>query len=286
MKFIYLADTHIGGSDSEGYRQQPRYLLHISELMECLAGWIEKQKNIDFIIHGGDMVDSSSAENIDAALKFFRQLPCPVHIALGNHDLTSDDAVGYWLNKAPEYFSGNSVNFPFSHDEMDFYFLTCHWGKKPYFWDPAEKQIPYFSASQLEALRKYGTVSKPLFLIVHSPVLGLPCEQSGLKNPLHLPEGDFSMTMRKIADELSVKAVLGAHNHMNMNVELDGVNYITVSAFTEAPFEFKLFEVTETKLSMKTISMAAEAGFKSDYNFDKTFVQGRLCDRFFERDLR
>ncbi|MEI6424028.1 MAG: hypothetical protein WCP55_17560 [Lentisphaerota bacterium] len=36
MKFIYLADTHIGASDDKGYRQQLRYVSRISELMDCL----------------------------------------------------------------------------------------------------------------------------------------------------------------------------------------------------------------------------------------------------------
>ncbi len=77
--------------------------------------------------------------------------------------------------------------------------------------------------------------------------------------------------------------VLGAHNHFNMNIDSDGINYVTVSAFTETPFEFKLFETGGRALSMKTVSLASELNFKADYSFNTTFVQGRPCDRSFEK---
>jgi len=286
MKFIYLADTHIGGSDTKGYRQQPRYLSHVSELIGCLAGWIAKRKDVDFVIHGGDIVDGADSQNIDIAIELFRKLPCPVYPVMGNHDLASSDAVGHWLEKGNGFFPENSMDFSLSLDGTGFYFLTCHWGKKPYFWDPAEEQIPYLSGPQLEKLKGYGSVSSLMFLIVHSPVLGLPCGQTGLKDPLHSPKGDFPAMIRGLAEELHVKVVLGAHNHMNMNVELNGVNYVTVSAFTETPFEFKLFEVTGTSISMETLSMEGELGFGNDYCFDRTFVQGRQCDRSFKRSIK
>jgi predicted phosphodiesterase len=286
MKIIYLADTHIGGSDNEGYRQQPRYLSRISELMKCLAEWIRKQEDVDFVIHGGDMVESTSLENIKYASELFRKLPCPVYLTLGNHDLTSDDSVDYWLNGAADLFPGNSADFSISRQGVDFHFLTSHWGSKPYFWDPAEKQIPYLLPSQLQKIERYEASSNPLVLITHSPIFGLPSEQTGLENPLHPPEGAFSEIMLDKTNGLPVKMVLGAHNHMNMNLELNGVNYVTASAFTETPFEFKVFEITGTRLSMKTVSLASELGFKSDYCHDRKYVQGRPCDRLFERFLK
>ncbi|MDD2479120.1 MAG: metallophosphoesterase, partial [Victivallaceae bacterium] len=87
MKFLYIADTHLGGSDSAGYRQQERYLEYFEHLMAVFTQWIKQRGDIDFVIHGGDMVEDSSAENIVEAVRLFEQLPCPVYLALGNHDL-------------------------------------------------------------------------------------------------------------------------------------------------------------------------------------------------------
>jgi len=80
--------------------------------------------------------------------------------------------------------------------------------------------------------------------------------------------------------------VLGAHSHVNMSVETDGVQYVTASSLVESPFEFKLFEVGEGGLAMTTVSLFGRMGFDAVYDFDRTFVQGRERDRAFSRDAR
>ncbi len=76
-----------------------------------------------------------------------------------------------------------------------------------------------------------------------------------------------------------VRAVLGAHNHLNGHAARNNVHFVTASSFVEAPFECKLFEVSATELHMTTRPLAARVAFKWTYDFNKTFVQGRACDR-------
>jgi hypothetical protein len=76
--------------------------------------------------------------------------------------------------------------------------------------------------------------------------------------------------------------VLGAHNHMNMVLTRDGCHYITTAALSETPFEFKVIEVTDQKLSMQTITLNSSVSFRGDYDFEATYVQGRACDRNIE----
>jgi transcription elongation factor GreA-like protein len=59
MKFLYIADTHIGGSDTKGYTQQERYLKHF---------------------------DESSLKNVVEAGRLFNKLPCPVYFTPGNYN--------------------------------------------------------------------------------------------------------------------------------------------------------------------------------------------------------
>ena len=57
---------------------------------------------------------------------------------------------------------------------------------------------------------------------------------------------------------------------------------VTVSAFTETPFDFKVFEIGKNgSVEMKTVNLASEVSFPTRYDFDKTYVQGRPCDRSF-----
>ena len=44
---------------------------------------------VDFVLHGGDMIDSTREEHIDRAAEMFR-LSVPVYLCLGNHDLTGN----------------------------------------------------------------------------------------------------------------------------------------------------------------------------------------------------
>jgi len=285
MKFLYIADTHIGGSDIEGYRQQERYLKHFEELLELLSKWIEEQGDVDFVIHGGDMVEQGSLENIKLAGKLFKKLPCPVYCTPGNHDLTEDDSVKNWLSETPEFFAGNSIDFSFCRDNIKFDFVSCHWGDKAYFWDPDEAQIPYFMADQKKLFDSEGDF-KYKILVTHAPVFGLPCEQTGLDKALHPPAGDFNSIVHGLATEHENLLVLGAHTHMNMHLCKDGVHYVTSSAFSETPFEFKVFELQDNNFSMETISLADKINFNTNYNFNKTYIQGRTCDRSFKETLK
>jgi hypothetical protein len=70
-----------------------------------------------------------------------------------------------------------------------------------------------------------------------------------------------------------------------MNKELNGVHYITVSPLVETPFEFKLFEVLPESLTMETHNLSDRVDFGARYDWNRTFVQGRACDRSFHRTL-
>jgi hypothetical protein len=284
MKFIYVADTHVGGSDISGYWQQERYLRYFPELFEVFSRWIEQQGNIDFVIHGGDMVDKASPEAITDVAEMFQKLPCPLYFTPGNHDLTEDDSAKSWLEKASDFFNNDGIDFSFCHDNVKFDFISCHWGQKPYFWNPVEAQIPYWETAQTQLLGNEGSF-KHKVIVTHAPVFGLPCTQTGMNEELHPPAGDFSDFIHKLAVKHKVLLVLGAHTHMNMHLCKDGVHYVTVSAFSEVPFEFKVFEISDDDFSMKTIGLADQVNFNFKYNFDKTYIQGRACDRSFEEKL-
>ena len=284
MKFIYIADTHIGGSDISGYRLQERCLRYFPELIRVFSRWIEQQEGIDFVIHGGDMVDKASPKAIAEATELFKTLPCPLYFTPGNHDLTETDSVKNWLDEASEFFNNGEVDFSFCRDDVKFDFISCHWGKRNYFWNPNEAQVPYWETAQTELLSDEGDF-KHRVIITHAPVFGLPCEQTGLSEALHPPAGNFSNFIHGLATKHKALLVLGAHTHMNMHLCKDNVHYVTVSAFSEMPFEFKVFEISDHDFSMKTVNLADQISFDCKYNFDKTYIQGRACDRSFEVKL-
>ncbi|MCK5843804.1 MAG: metallophosphoesterase [Victivallales bacterium] len=278
--FIYIADTHIGAG-AAGYKQQPAFRSRMPEIIDALSDWMRKNGPVDFVLHGGDIIDETSEESIISAVELFGRLPAPTRLCLGNHDLTSLNASEEWLRLGANFFNDGSPVFTISQDDLAVHIVPTHWCEIPYHWNIAV-QDARFSEDQLEKLETElsRNSEKIQVLATHNPVFGLPVEQTGFDKPHHAPNEAFTNTVLSILERhQTIKLVLGAHNHMNMRVERGGANFATASSLTETPFEFKHILAADGKLEMRTISLAEKLGFKAEYNFDKTFVQGRSIDR-------
>ena len=84
-RFLYIADTHLG-ADPMGYQQQRGYPQRLPEILSALCARLDAIHGIDFILHGGDMVDSTTEGHVAAAAKSF-DLPVPDH---HDHDEVED----------------------------------------------------------------------------------------------------------------------------------------------------------------------------------------------------
>ncbi len=284
-RFLFLADSHFGAAPM-GYMQQKGYPERVPDLLRGLRDLIAEEQ-IDFVLHGGDMVDATTDENILRAAECF-DLPVPVYLCLGNHDLTEPDALQRWLKFAPAYFPGARPEFVVDTSDCRIHVAPNHWGSEQYWWN--DSQAASFSNEQLSQLdRNLEQKSDKIhILLTHSGVWDLPGEQSGSGAPLHPPSPGFHESIADLASRhRQVRCVLGGHNHLNMRVESQGVQYVTVSAFAEVPFEVKLFEASSNGdgLRMKTLSLADRMDFRASYDFNKTHVQGRAVDRAFSVSL-
>lgn len=283
-RFLYIADTHLGANPM-GYQQQPAYPERLHGILAALKDHMASIGGVDFILHGGDMIDAATDDNIRAAVSAF-DLGVPVRLCLGNHDLTVPDAVERWLRLAPGFFVDGQPDYTIATNDCVVHVVPNHWCEIPFYWN--DKQEAQFSAAQSEALAQgLGAMPHvPHFILTHSPVHGLPVEQTGLAEPHHAPNLSFTAAMTDlVAWHPSTMCVLGAHNHMNMRVTHGGVEFVTASALVETPFEFKRFEVTPHAVTMSTVSLGAAAGIASAYNPARAYVQGRGVDRAFTRRL-
>jgi hypothetical protein len=279
-KFIYLADAHCG-ANPQRYHQQRVYTEKLPEIISALKELIVAEGDIAFVLHGGDMIDVTSEENIRAAAQLF-DLEIPVHLCLGNHDLTTPDALQQWLQFAPQFFPSGKPEYSLLADDGAIHVAPNQWGSAPYYWE--EEQRPHFLEEQKMFLETAFTsaTDRPHLLLTHAPVYDLPREQTGLNQSLHLPNAKFTATISDLAARHPhLRCVLGAHSHLNMCVQREGAHFITASALVETPFECKIFEVTRESISMKTITLGNRMQELGEYDFEKTFVQGRAVDRAF-----
>lgn len=280
-RFVYVTDTHYGTAWVE-YHQQTPYPQRVKELVAGLDEWIREDGSVDFVLHGGDMIDIATRESIRAARELFK-LSVPVYLCVGNHDLTSLVALDMWLEETGGFFPRQKPNFVIKRGDCLLYVLPNQWCDIPYYW--LGDQQPHFTPGQMTWIEEKFKSAKdvPCLLVTHSPVFGVPSEQTGFPGPYHDPGAEFSQSVRTLVSrQPNIRCVLGGHNHINTCVRHEGVCYATASAFTEAPFEFKLIEVEGSKIRMSTHSLAPHMSFAVDYDPDRTYVQGRPVDREFE----
>jgi 3',5'-cyclic AMP phosphodiesterase CpdA len=282
-RFLYIADTHWGAGE-QGYTVQPKYDQNLPQLLSALEAWIVENGPIDFILHGGDMIHNPARESVRQAVDLF-SLSVPVHLCIGNHDLDAEGSIDLWTEFAPNLLGNGSPNFAVEGTDCIVHVIPNQYGPTPYFWTrPGEAS---FLSEQVEDLknRLASAPDRTHIILTHCPIYPIGVEQSGLQEPFHGAPEAFTRTVTELAIKHGVTCVLGAHSHINMNKELNGVNYVTVSSLVETPFDFKLFEVGSDTLSMTTHNLVDRVEFAADYNWDKTFAQGRVCDRGFEKPL-
>lgn len=282
-RFVYMADTH-WGTHEMGYQMQRGCPTELPRILDALEKWMADGDGVDFVLHGGDMVDRGDDGIIAEAPELF-DLSVPVYLCLGNHDLTEAASADRWAQLASGFFGQGGVDYAIETEDCVVHVAPNQWGPSPYHWQ--EEQEPHFLEHQLERLGKRleARADSVHIIATHSPVRGVPEAQTGYSEPFHAPPSRFTSQVADLCGRYEqIRCVLGAHSHVNMSVETDGVHYVTASSLVEAPFEFKLFEIGEDGMAMTTVSLLNRVGFDVVYDFDRTFVQGRERDRAFWRD--
>jgi hypothetical protein len=286
-EFIYMADTHLG-AESIGFFQQNAYYKFLPEILQALKGWIIENDKIDFILHGGDIIDKTTKINIQTADSLFSSLPVPVHLCLGNHDLTEKNSLNLWLKHSNNLLYKNKPCYCVEGKYYALHVIPSHWCESPYYWN-LKDQDPNFSLEQIDELENNlsNNSNKQIqILSTHSPIFGIPTEQTGFEKLFHLVPDKFTKKILNIIEKhKNLKLILGAHNHINMHQEKIDKHFVTTNSFSETPFEFKHFKINKNNISMSTVSLLENMNFKTSYNFNKTFVQGRPRDRSFMEKL-
>jgi DNA repair exonuclease SbcCD nuclease subunit len=291
-RFVLITDTHLdpAGEEPEGYHQQPRYVRQLPVLLAALDAWILDRSGtplaIDFIVHLGDAVDRATSTAVCAAAETYR-LSVPVYLCLGNHDMAigadpTKPASALWIDQAPELFYGKQPTSTIRAADCVIHIVPTQWCDTPFYW--AEEQRPHFLPEQRAHLEDElaRRPDLPHVLCTHGEVFGVPTAQTGFEKPLHPPLQAYTRALTGLArGHPHLRAIFSGHNHINTCQLRAGTHFVTSSALTETPFEFKVVAATQSHLSMATVPLLPKVGLCADYDWDRTWVQGRHRDRAF-----
>ncbi|MDO9542367.1 MAG: metallophosphoesterase, partial [Kiritimatiellia bacterium] len=279
-RFLYLTDTHLGAG-REGYIQQSRYLELFDRLLAGLRTWISENK-VDFIIHGGDLTEDGTGDQIKKSIAVFKTLNIPFYLCLGNHDLSGLKSISLWLDHHEGAFADGTPNFTVETGEVVLFVMAHHWDtlSPAHYWNRDLPQVPILDEAQkakFESLLK-STV-KPVIVAVHAPLNAVPASQTGLAADFHVPARIFLEYFLGLAEKYpNFKLALAAHNHVNTLVNYGKLTTVTSAAFSEAPFDFRMIEVGPEAIAIKTISLNSHLRLSVNYLAEKTCVQGAEGD--------
>lgn len=212
LTIAHITDVHIHGKDGVPERAQ-KYLA------EAL-----KNKNIDFILNGGDAIMDASYDNVSREMvtdqwavwdNFIKQTDLEVYSCIGNHD-------AWW--KAPSVsdemygipYAVKQLKMPkryYSFDKKGWHFIVLDGNNKGITLDAEQMQ---WLKTDLNELKK----NTPVLIMSHYPILSSTCAWSGGQ---HGDYKDLKALFFEHKDK--VKVCLSGHQHLQDVVKYNGVSY-------------------------------------------------------------
>lgn len=257
MKFLYITDTHIGCSH-DGYHLQPRYVGCEEQLFAGLARWVAEH-DIRFVVHGGDLTDHGTPEEIDRAVALCGGLGVPVYLCLGNHDLARADSIERWRSDAKTLLPEGETSFIVDAGPVALHVIAHHWHPDiGYRWQADRPQEPRLDGNRVDALEaSLKRTNRPAIAVTHAPINAVPRRQCGRDEAFHPPYRPYAETWRRIIRaNRNLRLVLTGHNHAFS--ESGDTFSCTTPAFNEIPAQARVVTVRERTIEIETVSLAAD----------------------------
>lgn len=274
LDFIHISDTHISNRASTSYKA-------LSNSKELFADAVEQMNNIvglDFVLFGGDMVDSANSENFYEFYKILSKLKYPSLNAFGNHEfygeMTKDEVLETVKKYNPNYIFDDTY-YAFS-PKTDYRIIVLDATIKNN--NTSMGELPL---EQLQFLEKelYENQDKVVVIALHHPSV----------EPFVAKE--HSISNAKEMNEILVRyknpiIVLTGHYHAAKIRKIGNIVFVSTPSMVTYPMGFRHIKITnykdrvvfnfdfiDTQLDeiknankQSVISYATLAGFEKDRN--------------------
>lgn len=238
LRFIQISDIHFleNGSNTtfKMIGESPR-------LLDDAVNQINEQKDIDFVMITGDLIDKPFEKELKAVLPHIQNINYPWYFAFGNHDR----CVGGYLDTNLYLKMLRDANPDFTFDKAYYSFVP----KKGYRVIVLDNIITteitsqgYIDEKQLKWLKKELDKSKndTALIFMHVPLI------EPFASPNHRLK-NASQVMGLIESYKNPIGVFQGHYHATRVVQHDNVLYINTPALVSYPNAFRLISVQNYK---------------------------------------
>jgi 3',5'-cyclic AMP phosphodiesterase CpdA len=247
FRFAVVSDLHVGLPHTIWDIPNRFHLVEVS--IPALDMILEhlKQQNIDFLLLPGDLTQHGERDNHAWLEKRLKQLPFPVYVVPGNHDvpklLPDEHSIG--LQEFPYYYRECGYENPqqlyYSHEILPGVQLI---GLNSNQFDESGKQLGCLDDQQLVWLeQELARHSEQLILVMihHNVVEHLPGQSRHSLGRRYML--DNAPTLRQILSQANVNLVFTGHLHVQDVAYDQGVYDITTGSLVSYPHPYRIMEL-------------------------------------------
>jgi predicted phosphodiesterase len=247
FRFAVVSDPHVGLPHTIWDHPSRFHLVEVSiPALELILEDLEQQK-LDFLLLPGDLTQHGEKENHAWLQKRLSQLPFPVYVVPGNHDVP---------NLLPDERSIGLKDFPYYYHQLGYdnpeqLYYTCEVlpgvqliGLNSNQFDESGKQLGHLDEQQVVWLEQVLRESKDklVLVMVHHNVL------EHLPGQSYHPLGqrymlDNAPVLRKMLKTAGVKLIFTGHLHVQDVAWDDNIYEITTGSLVSYPHPYRILEL-------------------------------------------
>lgn len=290
--FVQLSDPHLA-SQRDGEWNNRFLCSMMPEVMSCLRRDLAELQP-DFILATGDLCSHQSRPAMFEAARLMDSLGIPYYPMGGNHDFVLDESRAWFIEAFAEHLPTRDTVYAFTHKGLHCCVLDAWWRWSDGTLDPAsEPSVASELDSSLDKARWVlppdqfewleddlaDHLGEPTMIAVHYPLLPPPLrlQRPGYRNSGALENGAFLLEF--LQDFPQVRAVFSGHMHMNYVERSGHVTQVVTSALPEFPVEYRVVEVHDDRLEVRTRTLSDGQFAHRSLIPGKNWTRGEAQDR-------
>ncbi len=249
FRFAVLSDIHVALTDTVWQNPARIHLVEIGIPALDVALDRISEENIDFLLVPGDLTQHGEAANHAWIAERFAQLPYPVYVIPGNHDIPVLEANEQSIaaHQFPDFYRmfgyKDTNHHYYTHEILSGVRLI---GLNSNTFDVNGKQVGRMENSQLQWLRQTLSQSQAakddlvMVMIHHNVLEHLPHQSTHGMGQRYILEN--ASELLGILRAFNVKMVFTGHLHIQDVAYQDGIYDITTGSLISYPHPFRIFE--------------------------------------------